>query len=110
MSKLADAIIVIDESLRFVFFAVECALRIELDVKEVERVFSDAVDDQRSAKEYVFLKKDKLVVSGYVDEYEPEFLHLHIESKSIDQTFLTLILERAKYQAIKLEKAKNRLL
>ena len=108
MPKLAEAMNNIDESLRFAFFGLECVLRIEFKAKEVERVFSDAVNDQRSAKEYVFIKIDKLVVSGYVDEYEPEMIHLHIESKIIDQSLVTSILERAKYQAMRMEKARTR--
>jgi hypothetical protein len=101
MEKQASADTNIDTSLRFALFGLECAMGLEFSAKEVERVFRDAREDKVSAKEYVFLAKDKLVVYGNVCEYEPDTIHLHVDNGNVDQELLNNIMERAKYQELR---------
>jgi len=72
MKNVTERMLTIDSSLRFVFVGLECALGVSLRPLQCERVFSDAEHDKVSAKQYLFLDNGYVVVSGTVDEYEPE--------------------------------------
>jgi hypothetical protein len=102
MNKRVQATALIDTSLRFALFGLECAMGLEFSVKEIERVFLDARDDQVSAKDYVFFAADNLKVYGHVDEYEPETIQLHVENSRIDQRLLDSVMERARYQTVRM--------
>ncbi len=102
MGQIAEAMVLIDATLRLALFGLECALRVEFSVREIERVFQDEREDQQSAKEYTFFDAGGVRVSGSVDEYEPESIWLRIESPQVSQAFLDNLLERARYQALRL--------
>jgi hypothetical protein len=101
MSDRTEASLVIDLSLRFALFGLECALGVELAAREVERIFADALDDQRSAKDYLLFATDNCRLTGHVTEYEPDTIRLQIEGGSADERLLDNIIERAKYQAMR---------
>ena len=70
--------ITIDESLRHVFARVEGALGVFFSPGEVDRVFADAIENQRDEKTYVFFDSPKIRVTGYVEDYEPETVEISI--------------------------------
>ncbi len=53
MTEIVEELLVIDSGLRFALFGLECSLGVPFNGAECERVFHDAVADQRSAKQYV---------------------------------------------------------
>jgi len=105
---MARYLALIDGSLRFALFGLECALSVEFSVTEVERVFRDSKADQVSAKEYVLCESGNLRVSGLVDAYEPESIWIHVEGSRIEQADLEGLFERARNQALRFEGVANR--
>ena len=103
MSKRAQALTIVDTTLRFALFGIECAMRVEFSVKEIERVFRDFADDQVSAKQYVFFDNGKTRVDGEVPEYEPETIQLNLHNSGLSQSDLDNIIERARYQSLRIE-------
>jgi hypothetical protein len=102
-SKRAQALTIIDLSLRFALFGIGCAMRVEFSAKEIERVFQDFADDQVSAKQYVFFDDGKTRVDGNVHEYEPGTIKLNLRNTSVTQCALDNIIERARYQSLRIE-------
>ncbi len=105
----ADGFLFINEQFRFTFFGLECALHVEFNPSETERVFIESqigadggVDS--SAKQYTFWSSPKLRVMGQVDEYEPERIRLIVESKNPLEPSLSAIGERAKYQVFRMKR------
>jgi len=79
-------------------FGLECALNVEFNPAEMERVFMDAKANQVQTKQYAFHQSKGLIVTGRVDGYEPESIWLRVESaKSLAPT-LSSILERTRYR------------
>jgi hypothetical protein len=104
MVKTVDSLL-IDDTLRFALFGLECALNVEFNPAAVETVFADAYSNQRSPKEYTFWSASTLRVTGQVDDYEPETLWLQVESTKEILPPLQLIIERAKYQALRMRRS-----
>lgn len=104
----SEEIFYIDDQLRFVFFGLECALHVEFNPSETERVFIDGEGDvdgvDCSAKQYIFYSSPSLRVTGHVDEYEPETVRLIVESKKASEPSLSAIKERAKYQVFRMKR------
>jgi hypothetical protein len=78
-------ILSINEKLRFTLKELEIYFGIELDQREVERVFDDAENDQVSYKTCVFYQKANFFfptweISATVEEYGPENLLLKSSS------------------------------
>lgn len=78
MTKVAERMFMIDASLRLAFVGLECALGVSLRPLECERVFSDAEHDRVAAKQYLFLSSGDVLVSGAVDDYEPETIRVQM--------------------------------
>ena len=72
--------ITIDDSLRLVLARLEGALGVFFNPREIERVFTDAIENQRDEKRYVFFESPKIRVSGYVEDYEPETISLSVDA------------------------------
>lgn len=72
--------ITIDDSLRLVLARLEGALGVFFAPREIERVFIDAIENQRDEKRYVFFDSPGIRVTGYVEDYEPETITLSVES------------------------------
>lgn len=73
----------IDDSLRLVLARLEGALGVFFAPREIERVFIDAIENQRDEKRYVFFDSPGIRVTGYVEDYEdyePETIILSVES------------------------------
>lgn len=99
----AEAIFIIGQQLRFVLFGLECALHVEFNPDETERVFADAGTDvdgflDSRAKRYMFWDAPGLRVTGQVDDHEPETLRLIVESTRTIEPSLSAIGERAAHQ------------
>ena len=88
--------------LRFVFFGLESALGVSLDVEEMERVFSDAKTDAVSEKQYVFRQKPR--VTGTVDHYEPGTIRVVVEHRHWTDGKLEELTENAHYHVHRLRK------
>ena len=72
--------ITIDDSLRLVLARLEGALGVFFKPAEIDRVFSDARDNQRDEKRYVFFESPRIRVSGYVEDYEPETIEITVDA------------------------------
>ena len=92
----------IDDSLRFLLFGLQCKLGVEFSGRECERIFSDAEEDQVSAKSYKLHEGRSLSVVGQVEEYEPESIWLVVSGQSVD---LADIAERARNEAYRMRRA-----
>lgn len=102
MAEVAEELLPIDTTLRFALFGLECALGVSFSGIECERVFRDAAEDQVSAKQYVLFESPRFVVSGRVDEYEPESIWLRVQGKSAVAEVLRRVVEGAKVHAFRL--------
>jgi hypothetical protein len=94
----------IDDELILILFGLECALDVELNPAETERLFVNAKDDQVSPQEYVFRQTADLTVTGHVDAYEPGTVWVCIESRKAYSPTLKQIEERARYQRFRRER------
>jgi len=103
----------IDNQLRLVLFGLECALDVEFAPDVVEQIFADAQADARNEKRYtlwlgprlkVTAHVARLKVTAHVEGYEPEDLWLTVEAHTPFNPTLPAILERARYQAYRLER------
>ena len=93
----------IDDELILILFGLECALDVELDPDETERLFVDA-NDNVSHQEYVFRQTPDLMVTGHVDDHEPGTVWICIESRKPYSPTLKQIEERARYQRFRRER------
>lgn len=100
----SEELLVIDDSLRFVLFDLECLLNVELHPGEVERILTEAQADAVSAKQYTLWNSGGLSVTGRVEEYEPGTLWLRVESKKAFSPSLSEIAQRAKYQVFRIQR------
>lgn len=64
--------------------------------------FEDAEGDQVGEKHYVFYQDVCRGVTGKVDAYEPESVWLFVRCRACSQADLDDILERARYQVVRL--------
>lgn len=72
--------ITIDASLRRVLARLEGALGLFFNPREIDRVFTDAIDNQRDEKRYVFFDSPKIRVTGYVEDYEPGMIEISVDA------------------------------
>jgi len=98
--------IIIDESLRYIFFGLECALDVNFIVPEMERVFAET-QNKVTEKRYEFYSLRRTVVSGTVEEYEPETLYLRVHGNSKVEQALPAIVENAAYHAFRSRKVRG---
>jgi len=102
MAEVAEEFLPIDTTLRFALFGLECALGISFNGVECERIFREAVEDQVSAKNYLLFESRRLVVSGRVDEYEPESIWLRVQGDFGDGEVVKRVVDGAKVHALRL--------
>jgi hypothetical protein len=95
VAEVAEAWVTIDGRLRFVLFGLECTLGVGLDTLACEKVFRDAREDQVSVKEYTLHESAGLLVTGRVDEYEPEQIRVRVEGRRGVRLLLGRVVERA---------------
>jgi hypothetical protein len=102
MAEVAEELLPVDLRLRFALFGLECALGVSFAGAECERVFRDAAEDQVSAKRYTFFESPCLIVSGRVDEHEPESVWVRVEGgRGVSET-LRRVAKGAEFQAFRL--------
>jgi hypothetical protein len=89
----------IDGQLRLVLYGLAIFLEAVINAKEVERLFAHSESGDRNAQDYVFYDGPRAKIYAHVDEYEPETVFLHVESKQLEQQTLERFLDTAKNQA-----------
>lgn len=72
--------ITIDDSLRLFLARLEGALGVFFKNSEIDRVFSDARENQVDEKQYVFFDSPSITVKRFVDHYEPEDISISISA------------------------------
>jgi hypothetical protein len=90
----ACELMTVGSKLRLTIFGLACALGVEFDSAEVERVFTDCVTDQISEKAYLFWDARNVRVTGKVEESEPGTIWIHVHSKQALVPPLRSIVER----------------
>jgi hypothetical protein len=100
----AEESISIDLELRFILFGVQMVLDVPFSVDEMERVFTDSMADQVSAKNYLFYESSSVAVIGHVDEYEPETIRLRLRHRDA-ASLLPRIVEAAHYEIVRINRA-----
>lgn len=105
--EVAEQLLTIDLRLRFALFGLECALGVTFSGVECERVFRDAAADQVSAKKYVFHESSNLVVTGRVEEYEPDSVWLRVGGRTGVREILRRVVEGAEHQAIRIRRTED---
>lgn len=96
--------VLINSKLRLVLFGIQCVLDIEIDPKDIDKVFRDSEEDATSAKRYTFWEDGKTNFYGEVEDYEPETIILNIISKKITSEELKRIISRAEYEVYNTQK------
>lgn len=105
MRESAEEFIPIDLTLRFVLFGLECTMGVALSAPEAERAFREAGEDRTSAKEYVFHESADLIITGRVDEYEPDIIRLRVEGRRVRAAMLGPLVESAAYHVSRWRRA-----
>lgn len=108
MAEVDEELLPIDLRLRFALFASECALDVSFAGAECERVFRDGAEDQVSAKQYTFFESPCLVVTGRVNEYEPESVWIRAEGSRGIGELLRRVAEGAKFPACRFHESLER--
>jgi len=103
MQATEPQLVSVNACLRLALFALECVLDVEFASDVVEQIFLDAQSDSRSEKRYTLWLGPGLKVTARADDYEPEDIRLTVEARKPFTPSLYSILERAKYQAYRLE-------
>jgi len=80
VNPIVENPITINDSLRLVFARLEGALGVFFYVREIDRVFNDAADNQCDEKHYTFFESPKIRVTGYVEDYEPETIEISVHA------------------------------
>ena len=93
--KIISESVIIDETLRFVLFGLQCTLGVQFSGMVCESVFSDSQNNQVNAKSYIFHESRNLIVKGQVEEYEPEIIILTVSGREIN---LSELVELARYE------------
>ena len=107
MSEITEERLPIGLRLRFALFGLECALGVSFNGVECERVFRDAAEDQVSAKHYLLFEAQHLVVSAFVDEYEPESIWLRVQSGRSVAEMVRRVVEGAEFHAFRLRESEE---
>ncbi|MDQ2800643.1 MAG: hypothetical protein M3Y13_13525 [Armatimonadota bacterium] len=105
---ITKEILGINDDLRFVLFGLECALGVEFNASETERVFIDYLNGSWEAKHYLFFERPGLRVVGQVEDHEPETLWLIVDSRKEWQPSLASIVERAHFQVYRQQRFRER--
>ena len=79
---MARILVPISYELPWFFLGLECALRVGLNVPEMQRVLEDSLEDLVSVKSYVF-HDSKIRISGLVEEYEPETMWISVDGSRL---------------------------
>jgi len=95
----ASLLLSIDQELRFILYGIATSLDAVINSNEVERLFAHSEAGDRTAQDFVFYDGPLSKVFGHVDEYEPETVFLHVESKRLDQKTLERYVVTAKDRA-----------
>jgi len=104
MKSNVEESLIIDTSLRFALFGLECAFGVTLDGVECERIFCDSIEYQISAKEYLLHNSPRLLIAGRVDDYEPEMIHLRVSGLSGAEAILKHVIEGAASHALRMHR------
>ena len=107
MAEVAEELLPVDTKLRFALFGLECALGVTFNGVECERVFRDAGENQVSAKQYVLFESPRIVVSGRVDEYEPESIWLRVQGERGVAEVLRRVVEGSEFHAVRLRQSEK---
>jgi hypothetical protein len=105
VGEIVEELLPIDLKLRLALFGLECALGVSFDGVECERVFNDAATDQVAAKLYLLFDSPRLIVSGRVDEYEPESMLLHVGGGTGVAETIHRVLEGSEFHAFRLRQS-----
>jgi len=105
VGEVVDKLLIIDLKLRLALYGLECALGVSFDVVQCERIFHDAANNQVDVKQYVLYNSSTLIVSGRVDDYEPESIWLHVEGVTGIADTVHRVLEGAEFHLIRLRRS-----
>jgi hypothetical protein len=97
MLREATALLVIDDVLRFVLYGVSVVLTVDLKASEIERLYTNSASGDRREQTYEFHRSPRVLVTGRVDEYEPESVWLSVAGPKFDQATLDRLVEAAKH-------------
>lgn len=95
MSYQATELLIIDDTLRYVLYGVSVVLGIDMRSSEIERLFAAKDSGDGTARTYDFHRSPRVVVTGCVDEYEPESVWLSVSAPNFDQSELQRLREAA---------------
>jgi hypothetical protein len=90
-------LLTVDDTLRYLLYGVSVVLRIEMRASEIERLFAASASRDSTAQLYEFHRSPRVLVTGRVDEHEPESVWLTVVARKFDQTELTRLLEAARH-------------
>ena len=108
MSSEATVLVIVDEALRFVLYGVSVLLDVELRASEIERLFANSASGLSSKKDYEFHRSPRVLVTGRVDEYEPESVWLSVVAPRLDQAKLERLVEASKHASFDLSGNRRR--
>jgi hypothetical protein len=107
MSPEATELLTIDDTLRYVLYGVSVVLGIDMRASEIERLFIACADGDSTAKSYEFHRSPLAVVTGRVDDYEPETVWLSVVARKFDQAELKRLVEAARHTSFGLAAARR---
>lgn len=87
------ALLTIDSRLRFVLYGISITLDIQLHASEIERVFTASKLNDSKEQHYDFHRTTRAIVTGRVEEYEPESVWISVEAKKFSQSQLDRLVE-----------------
>jgi hypothetical protein len=70
----------------------------------MERVFTDSIAGQSSAKDYLFHESKRITLTGHVDECESESIFLRLRHRDA-ASLLPRVVEAARYEIVRIKRA-----
>lgn len=90
-------LLIVDDTLRYVLYGVSVVLGIDMRASEIERLFAASASGDSSAHSYEFHRSPSVLVTGRVDEHEPESVWLSVAARKFDQFELKRLVEAARH-------------
>lgn len=82
--KSTQCQMIIDDSLRFFLFGLQCLLGVTFSGSLCDKVFQDSREDSVSEKAYSLHQGRRLKVTAWVEDYEPETIWIKVVGKAVD--------------------------
>lgn len=97
MRKPATILLPIDDALRFVLYGISVTLEIDLAASQIEQMFTASTRSAAREQMFEFHRSPRAIVSGRIEDYEPETVWLTVQARRFDEASLKRLVDAARH-------------